>query len=103
MSTLDKKRATELIKKVQSVLWNDWDPIGVRQIEDAEDWPTDEYDNYAPKIAGMIWHERSVAEIADYLDWATNEQMGLSGDLVKVRQTHELLAKRLLALKSEIA
>jgi hypothetical protein len=76
--------------------------LGWRQIEDAEDWPTDEYNNYAPKIAGMIWHDKSVAEIADYLDWATNEYMGLGGDLQKVRQAHEQLAERLLALKSEI-
>jgi hypothetical protein len=67
------------------------------------DGPTDEYANYAPHIAGMIWHEKSVVEIADYLDWATNEHMGLGGDLAKGRQTHELLAERLLGLKSEIA
>ena len=102
MATLDKKRATELIKNVQLILWNEWDPIGIRQIEDAEDWPTDEYNNYAPHIAGMIWHEKSVSEVADYLDWATNENMGLGGDLEKVRQTHERLAGRLLALRIEI-
>jgi hypothetical protein len=102
MSTLDKKRATELIKKVQFVLWNEWDPIGLKDLEDADDWPSDEYDNYAPKIAGMIWHERSVVEIADYLDWATNEHMGLTGDLAKVRKEHERLAARLLELRSEI-
>jgi hypothetical protein len=102
MPTLDKKRATELIKRVQSVLWNEWDPIGLKGLEDADDWPSDEYDSYAPKIAGMIWHERSVVEIADYLDWATNEHMGLTGDLEKVRTEHERLAARLLELRSEI-
>ena len=102
MSTLDKKRATELIKKVQSVLRNEWDPIGLKGLEDADDWSSDEYNNYAPKIAGMIWHEKSVVEIADYLDWATNEHMGLTGDLAKVRNEHERLAARLLELRSEI-
>lgn len=99
MATLEKKRATELINRVRSFLWNEWDPIGLQRLEDAEKWPDDEYDGYAPHIAGMIWHERTIGEIADYLDWAANVHMGMPGDPKKVRERHEHLAARLLELR----
>ena len=55
---------------VHSILWRDWDPIGVH------DWgPDDEYDGYVWPIIGKIMRGESVEQIAAYLDWATNEHM----------------------------
>jgi hypothetical protein len=104
MSTSDKEQAAKLIEDVRSVLWNEWDPIGVRGItENGQSWPDDEYDSYPSPIASMIWHDKPPKDVADYLDWAVIENMGLTGgDRAANRRTHEKLALRLLALKAEI-
>jgi hypothetical protein len=102
METLDKTRATALIEKVQSILWNAWDPIGVRRITEGGPWPDDEYNSYAPSIAGMIWKQDSIDRIADFLDWAVHEHMGMTVDRGATRARHEELAQQLLKLKAEI-
>ncbi len=38
----------ELYKAIDEILWNDWDPIGVKEIA-----PRDEYQNYTPTIFSL--------------------------------------------------
>ncbi len=60
------------IRSVRSVLIDDWDPIGVRDIPEA----ADEYDSYAVPIYTILRQHRSEDALLDYLRWMT-EHMGL--------------------------
>lgn len=79
-----------LVASVRTLLWAQWDPLNLAGIA-----PDDEYDAYALPLAGMVWHGRSASEIADYLDRACVEYLGVLAD----RSSHEGLAAALLALR----
>ncbi|MGZ8363768.1 MAG: hypothetical protein ACXW3D_07685 [Caulobacteraceae bacterium] len=83
---------------VHSILWNEWDPIGVRHFGD---WPDDEYDFYIWPLISKITRSETVEQIADYLDWAANENMGMGGDPALVRASHLRIASKLHALRSQ--
>jgi hypothetical protein len=59
--------------RVHEILWREWDPIGVNEIG-----PDDEYDGYVRPIIGKVMSGETVEQIADYLDWAVGDHMGLS-------------------------
>jgi hypothetical protein len=63
------------LEKIKQLLWEEWDPIGV---SDLEDWPSDEYDSYAMHIFSMLNDGNSVQDLTEYLLWAETENMGLS-------------------------
>jgi len=78
---------------VHSILWRDWDPIGVC------DWGSDdEYDSYVWPIIGRVMRGETPDQIADYLDWATNEHM----ECPQTRVSNLAIAGRLAALKPHI-
>jgi hypothetical protein len=56
-------------------LWCDWDPIGCLS---SPNWPRDEYDSYLPQCLSLLQRGASVREIAEYLEWAAYQHMGLS-------------------------
>jgi len=59
---------------VRELLMREWDPIGVKDVPEAQD----EYDTYADKVYVMVMHEGASAEqIADYLYEIRAEYMGL--------------------------
>jgi hypothetical protein len=62
-----------LIKNVSWLLHTHWDPIGLNDDPESRG----EYDNYAPKIAGMIISKKSLREIAIELDRIQVDEMGL--------------------------
>ena len=84
------KRAKALHSEIKKILINEWDPIGVRDINEAQD----EYDSYVPAIYKMLVLRKSSHEIFEYLWWVETEHMGLTGD----RQHTESIAERLLSL-----
>ena len=57
-------------------LWNEFDPIGVFQID--EDWPKDEYDSYIGPTLRLVIDGRAVTEIESYVRSVVHEHMGLS-------------------------
>ena len=61
------------VRRIRSVLMDDWDPSGVRDIPQA----ADEYDFYAMPIYTILRQRRSEDVLLDYLRWMT-EQMGLT-------------------------
>ena len=61
--------------KVQSVLREHWDPIGVGKIPEAYD----EYDSYAPQIAKLLRQGVSEEALTAHLLKIETETMGLSG------------------------
>jgi hypothetical protein len=58
-----------LWEPVRAILRWDWNPIGL------DDLPEDEYDAYVWPIISMIEGGASLESVADYLDWASSENM----------------------------
>ena len=67
---MHKDKLKEFTRKVDLILWRDWDPIGAGV-------PKDEYSSYALTIAGKAWRGESKKSMLDYLYWAENENIGL--------------------------
>ena len=69
----DKYKSRESRMKVREVLMQEWDPIGVRDVPEAQD----EYDRYADKAYIMLMDERATATaIAAYLDEIATRHLG---------------------------
>jgi hypothetical protein len=69
------REAKALIDAVSSVLFQRWDPIGVRA-ED-EHWPHDEYEGYAAGVLQLINHAASDDVIAEHLARLESAWMGI--------------------------
>jgi hypothetical protein len=65
-----------LYKKIDDILWFDWDPIGINDIT-----PRDEYQSYVPEIFGLVKAKADRQEIANRLFKLETENMGMSGTL----------------------
>lgn len=63
------------LERVEQVLWEDWDPIGVRDLGG----PDDEYDSYAPTVLEMLLASATEEELVAHLHAIEVEQMGLDG------------------------
>ena len=63
-----------LHEAVKTLLWEQWDPIGLRAIGG----PSDEYDSYAFEVWKMLVARTSADEIAAYLAYIETKHMGLS-------------------------
>jgi hypothetical protein len=61
-------------RAVNSILFEHWDPLGIR----AAEGPEDEYVSYVPQLIGRVQRGASDAELADYLAEVESRQMGLS-------------------------
>jgi len=84
------KSAKLLHKSIHKALIEEWDPLGVKDIPEAQD----EYDSYVPEIYKMLISRKPKHEIFEYLWWLEVEHMELSGD----RQRTETFTERLLNL-----
>jgi len=71
----------ELYQKVDEILWNDWDPIGVNDIA-----PRDEYQGYTPTIFNLIKKDADKETIAQKLLEFETQNMGLFGNIEHCRQ-----------------
>ena len=76
--------------RVEEVLMNVWDPIGVAGIPEAKG----EYDSYIGRVLLLLERKGTPEEIADYLDSVVTTQMGL----VARRDHSTKVAQKLLAL-----
>jgi len=65
----------QLYKKIDEILWADWDPIGIKLL----DGPRDEYQNYVPQIFSLKKNGADGVEIAGFLFKVEIEYMGLNG------------------------
>ena len=73
LSPAERKKAI-LWRRIDEILWNDWDPIGVNEYEEARD----EYHGYIPEIYSRLDAKESGALIADRLHRIASCRMGLS-------------------------
>lgn len=65
-----------LYKKIDDILWVDWDPIGINDIA-----PRDEYQSYVPEIFGLVKANADRQEIARRLFKLETNNMGMGGTL----------------------
>ena len=63
-----------LYNRIDEILWNDWDPIGVSKMED---WPRDEYHGYLPQVFQLALKDASAEDIAQYLHGVARARKGL--------------------------
>jgi hypothetical protein len=86
-------RQLELYKAIDEILWRDWDPIGISNL----DGPRDEYQTYLPEVYRLaLAGDRS--KIVEYLFWAATDRMGLTTQ----RNQHLEVADKILAARERI-
>lgn len=61
-------------QNISRLLMEEWDPIGVQGIPEAQD----EYDAYVTDIHSMLIAGKSVNDVFEYLLWLEVEHMGLT-------------------------
>ena len=78
--TLTKEQI--LYCQIDEILWNDWDPIGVNDCEEARD----EYQGYLPHVWRFKLQGADTETIAQYLLKIETDYMKLNGDLEHCRK-----------------
>ena len=82
-------RARDYHRAIHEILMNNWDPIGVQGIAEAQD----EYDAYVAGVYSRLIRHVERHELFDYLWAVETEHMGLHGDRQKTEQVVDLLLK----------
>jgi hypothetical protein len=73
---MNGKTERDLSETVRRILWEDWDPIGVRHIPAA----AGEYDAYVSKVCRLIEAHATETMILEYLWAVETERMALDGN-----------------------
>lgn len=87
------ERAKRYHDAIHRVLLQEWDPIGVADVPQAQD----EY-SYVGQVYAMLIRQQPLSKLFDYLWWVEMEYMGLRGN----RQHTEQVAERLVLVRQEI-
>lgn len=90
-----KGKELELYSSVKSILWKDWDPIGV--FEEDSEWD-DEYDSYAPTVFSMLIDDQDEYAVSRHLTALKRDNMGLT---VEEGNEEDLKTTRLLIRERE--
>ena len=68
---------------IRAILINDWDPIGVSDVDQAQD----EYDSYIPGILKIISSGGGVSELSAHLLAIERNEMGLPGNYLRAESS----------------
>jgi hypothetical protein len=71
-----EQKARAIQDSIREILLRDWDPIGVRDVPEAQD----EYDGYVGGVYRLLANGASVREIAAHLAAIARDSMGISSD-----------------------
>ena len=71
------RRVARIWKEINELLWNQWDPIGVKGVDAARD----EYHDYIHGIFCVLEDRANVDQIAKHLHHIETVKMGLKGDM----------------------
>ena len=82
-------RAKSYQDAIRQVLMQEWDPIGVAGVPQAQD----EYDSYIQQIYGMLIRREQKFKLVDFLWWAETESMGLYGSRKRTEHIADLLLR----------
>ncbi|MFH1748556.1 MAG: hypothetical protein ABIG44_16095 [Planctomycetota bacterium] len=86
-----EQRARDIMQRIHDVLWNDWDPIGVRDMGG----PEDEYDSYIGRVYRLLASGASKQELTGALRAIQTDCMGM---LIENDVELETVTDKLLAL-----
>lgn len=67
----------KIYKAIDEILWNDWDPIGVNDIEEVRD----EYQSYIPHIFSLTIQGADKIKLSKHLFEIETKNMGMIGNL----------------------
>lgn len=87
---------TTIFNAIHKMLLQDWDPIGVGDIPEAED----EYDSYISKMYSIVKNSSSHECLFDYLWYLETEHMGLRGNLSKTKKFSKNLFNKIKKLQN---
>jgi hypothetical protein len=87
-----KQRMSASIRQIQSVLMQEWDPIGVRRVPEA----ADEYDSYLMPIYQILRERRTASDLLDYMEWML-KHMGLAA----TRESLQPIAEKLMQINTD--
>ena len=62
-----------MLERLELLLWEEWDPIGLNDMEDA----MGENDSYASNVLALLNEGKTHADILAYLEWVETEYIGL--------------------------
>lgn len=83
-----------LYKRIDEILYKDWDPIGVSDLNG----PVDEYHGYLPQVFKRALYCEDPQELAEYLTWVTVDRMGMS----PAREHDSKIASLILMSRKEL-
>jgi hypothetical protein len=89
------QRRARLRIEVDKILWDDWDPLGINDVDPKA--VRDEYKSYVPEILNLAMKNGSAEIIADRLLKVEKETMGLIGHLENCQK----VAEKILMCNSE--
>ncbi len=72
---MNRKNTKSLTEQVKYILWNNWDPIGLKTVNGSQ--PDNEYDSYAPGFAKLLAEGADAYKIATRLNQLAEVSMGL--------------------------
>lgn len=76
------KQTKQLYDAIDSILWNDWDPIGINGMLAIRD----EYTSYVPYLVRLKKEDADVHEIANHLNQLETSSMGMDGSLDRCKE-----------------
>ncbi|MGV3612490.1 MAG: hypothetical protein ACO1N0_16145 [Fluviicola sp.] len=79
-----------LFERIDEILWNDWDPIGINDSSEA----TDEYRSYVPHLVKLKLEGADTSKIANHLYLIETVNIGLSGNKIHCEE----IARKINAL-----
>jgi hypothetical protein len=88
----------QLWVKVDRLLWERWDPIGVNE----HDGAVGEYSGYVSQIVFLLERNASIEEIAQHLSEIVTKRMGLFDDKEHSHDTASMLKALYMQLKPEL-
>jgi len=89
-----RDRAKRYHNAIKQILLQEWDPIGVKGVPEAQD----EYDSYVWGVYSRLIRQASEQELFDYLWEMETDDMGLYGDASRT----QAIVEKLMALRAEL-
>ena len=85
------EKEIKLYKAIDEILWNDWDPIGVKDMEGVRD----EYQSYTPQIFSLAINGAEKFKIAQHLYEIETINMGMQGNKIHCQEIAEKILKQI--------
>jgi hypothetical protein len=89
-----KEKALEIQQSIRNILFYDWDPIGINDLNpDEYSGADDEYDSYVSSIYRLLASGGSEYQIIERLYQFETASMGMNGNRERLKSVAEKLMK----------